>query len=296
MQRAHGAAAERARGLAQHCAQLLGRADVVAGGEQVAGVEAHAEPLARAGRVDQLGELVERAPERAAGSCRVLEVQLAAFAVGERRGDRLAGARDRLADVPGLRRARVQDHGARADRVPDAQRVRQRRQRFGADLLVVGGAVEQVDGVDQDGFDRAVGHRLAERRDVFVAIDRRFPLPRRLVEDLDRLTAALHTALDCLRQAAGGRDVRADQHARDYRGCASSGHPWQAKALSCAGGDRLRQPEQPAGERGTSRNSRRNQLAVSVSISVPVENEPELGNATIETATPLVDPTSITPD
>ena len=103
----------------------------------MAGVQAHAQALLRAGRVDQLRELVEGAPERAAGAGRVLEVQLAALAVGERLGDRLARARDRLADVPCLGRAGVQDDAGGADRLPDAQRVRQRGQRFGADVLVV---------------------------------------------------------------------------------------------------------------------------------------------------------------
>jgi hypothetical protein len=98
----------------------------------------------------------------------------------------------------------MQHDGGGADRVPDAQRVRQRGERFGADLLVFGGAVEQVYGVDHDGVDRAVGHRLAKGSDVLVAVARRFPLARRLVEDLDRAAAALDAACDRLRQAARG--------------------------------------------------------------------------------------------
>ena len=84
--------------------------------------------------VEQRGELVDRATERAAGAGGVLEVQRAALALAQRLADRLAGARDRLGDVAGLGRAGVQDHRSRADRLPDAQRVGQRRERLGADL------------------------------------------------------------------------------------------------------------------------------------------------------------------
>ena len=58
-----------------HLAEGLRRADVVARREQVARVEADPEPLAAAGGVEQRRELLERAPERAAGAGRVLEVQ-----------------------------------------------------------------------------------------------------------------------------------------------------------------------------------------------------------------------------
>src|SRR5205807_1013639 len=84
-------------------------------------------------------------------------------------------------------------HDARgADRVPDAQRVGERRQRLGADLAVLARAVEQVDGVDQHRAHGAVGDRLAEGREVLLAVGRRAPHARGLVEDLDRLGAALH--------------------------------------------------------------------------------------------------------
>ena len=121
----------------------------------------------------------------------------------------------RRARSPRRRRPVLAEPGAGRRRaapiaVPDAQRVGQRGERFGADLAVLARAVEQVDGVDQHGVDRAGGHRLAEGRDVLLAVGRRFPHARRLVEDLDRPAAALDAALDRLGQAAGGRDVRAD--------------------------------------------------------------------------------------
>ena len=50
----------------------------------MAGVQAQAEALVAAGGVDQRGQLVERAPERAAGAGGVLEVQRAGVALGQR--------------------------------------------------------------------------------------------------------------------------------------------------------------------------------------------------------------------
>ena len=59
-------------------------ADVIARGQQVAGVQAHAEPLLAAGGLDQRCQLLEAAPERPARAGGVLQVQRAALAVGER--------------------------------------------------------------------------------------------------------------------------------------------------------------------------------------------------------------------
>ncbi len=91
-----------ARAATQRRAHALRAANVIAGGEQMAGVQAYSEPLLPAGLVDQRGELLEGAPERAAGAGGVLEVQLTALALGECLCDRRGGARDRLADVTGL--------------------------------------------------------------------------------------------------------------------------------------------------------------------------------------------------
>ena len=83
VQRAEAIEPDDAVALVERLAQPLGGADVIAGGEQVAGIEAHPDPLVAAGGVDQRRELLERAPERPAGARRVLEVQLAV--VGLRR-------------------------------------------------------------------------------------------------------------------------------------------------------------------------------------------------------------------
>ena len=102
VQRADAPGAELAPGLGEHRAHPPRRADVIAAGEQVAGVQAHAQALAAAGGLQQRRELRQRAAERAAGAGGVLEVQLAALALGQRLGDRLAGAGDRARTSPVL--------------------------------------------------------------------------------------------------------------------------------------------------------------------------------------------------
>ena len=200
--------------LVEHAGEPVGRADVVAGGEQVAGVEADAEPLAAAGDLDQPRELLERAPQRAARAGGVLQVQLAVAGLRQRLGDRGAGTVERRVDGAAAlqRRARVQHDGVRAQRGAGAQRAGQRRERLGAEVRVLGGRVEQVDGVDQQRVDVRVAHRRAEVRDLLAGVLARLPLARVLVEDLDRARGPLDAALDGLRRAAGGGDVGTDQH------------------------------------------------------------------------------------
>ena len=121
----------------------------------MAGVEADGEPLAAAGLLDQARELLEGAAERAAGAGRVLEVQRAVLGLGQRLGDRFGGAGEGLVDRPAAlqRRAGVQHDAGRAERVARLQRGGQRRQRLVADLPVLGGAVEEIDGVDEHRID-----------------------------------------------------------------------------------------------------------------------------------------------
>ena len=99
VQRAEPVEPDDAVELVQHLGQVVRGADVVARGEQVAGVEADAEPLVPAGDLDQPRQLLERAPERPARAGGVLEVQRAIVALVQRRGDHPAGPFDRLVDV-----------------------------------------------------------------------------------------------------------------------------------------------------------------------------------------------------
>ena len=106
----------------------------------------------------------------------------------------------------------MEDDAGGADPVADPQRVGERVQRLLAQLLVLAGAVDQVDGVDDHRFDLGGVHRLAEGGEVLLAVVGRPPHARALVEDLDRFAAALLAALDRFGEPAGGGNVRADQH------------------------------------------------------------------------------------
>src|SRR5690606_11933718 len=79
-------------------------------------------------------------------------------------------------------------------------------------LGVLAGAVEEVDGVDQQRVDRRAGERLAAGGDLLVAVHRRLPGPRVLVEDLNRAAVRFDAALDGLGRSAGGGDVGTDEH------------------------------------------------------------------------------------
>ena len=108
----------------------------------------------------------------------------------------------------------MHDDADGAERRPCAQRGDQRGQRLLAQVRVLGGAVDQVDGVDEERLDAGSGDRLLVRGDLLVVVDGRLPLPRALVEDLDRPAAALDAASDRVGRPAGGGDMGADQHGR----------------------------------------------------------------------------------
>ena len=55
---------------------------------------------------------------------------------------------------------RVEHHAVGADAVAHPQRLLQRRQRLGADLALLAGGIDQVDGVDDHRGDGRVVHRL----------------------------------------------------------------------------------------------------------------------------------------
>src|SRR3954470_18661211 len=92
----------------EHLVDALDGAHVVTRREEVTGVQAHAEALAAPAGAQELGELLERAPQRAAGAGGVLEVQLAGARLRQGLLDDLAGALDRRIDLALERRAGVQ--------------------------------------------------------------------------------------------------------------------------------------------------------------------------------------------
>ena len=103
MQRADAIQADLLPDLRHDRVDAAARADVIARGEQVAGIEAQADPGVPAARIEQARELLDGPPERSAGSGGVLEVQLASLALGERLAYALARAGDRGGGIRLLR-------------------------------------------------------------------------------------------------------------------------------------------------------------------------------------------------
>ena len=100
VQTAEALAADPLLELGHHRVHPRPRADVIAGGEQVARVQAHAEAPLAAGGLDQRGELLEAAPERPAGAGGVLQVQGTVLALGQRLADRAGRPLDRARPRP----------------------------------------------------------------------------------------------------------------------------------------------------------------------------------------------------
>src|SRR4029079_11623891 len=95
--------------------QSLGLADVEAAREQVAAVDADAEPLAAAGRLDEHRQLLEVASERARRAGGVLEQHRTALRLGQRCADELAGPRDGLGERRTFSRSGVEDDAVGAE-------------------------------------------------------------------------------------------------------------------------------------------------------------------------------------
>ena len=139
-------------------AARAGGAHVVAGRQQVAGVEADARGACRR-RPARSGSRAPRTSARACrrrppcprGAARSVSDSASASAIG------LRGAGEGLVDRPAAlqRRAGVQHDAGRAERVARPQRRGEGRQRLVADLPVLRGAVEEIDGVDEHGIERS---------------------------------------------------------------------------------------------------------------------------------------------
>ena len=215
VQRAEPVEPDDAVELVEHRGERLRGADVVARGEQVAGVEADAEPLvaarrprsaARAPRTSARASRPRpRCPPGAAGTSS--DSASASAITSPARSIAASTAPPSLSAEPGCSTTACAPSAApaRSEVVSDASD-------FSRISRVLGRAVEQVDGVDQQRVDVGVRHRGAEVGDLLVGVLARLPRARVLVEDLDRARAALDAALDGLGRTAGGGDVGTDQH------------------------------------------------------------------------------------
>src|SRR6185503_4414067 len=142
-------------------------ADVVPGHEQVAGVEADAEPRRAAEQVDDLGEVLEAMPEVRALASGVLEQDPRA-AAGSRRQDlgKAVGNQPQSARL-GPRRvgARVHYQAIESERLGAIELVAERVDRSPAQRRIGGGEVDQVAVVRDDGADLRLPDAPLEQRD-----------------------------------------------------------------------------------------------------------------------------------
>src|SRR5438874_10774886 len=211
MEREHARQSHRARAALDGGGVTRGRADVVAGDEQVAGVQAHAHPLGAPHAPDDPRQVLERSPERVAPAGRVLEGHAHA---GARRADQRLVHRPRHRVEAGLPprahvRAGVHDQTAETQRLGALQLVRER-----VDGLPPGrghgrGQVDEVAAVREGVPDPRAAARGAERAGGGRVEGRRRPLALVLEEDLDGAAAEVAAPRRRQGKAARDRDGRA---------------------------------------------------------------------------------------
>jgi len=97
----------------------------------------------------------------------------------------------------------VEHHGAGAERGARVQGGDQRDEGLLEDVAVLAGAVEQVDGVDQQRVELGRVERRVIARDLIGRVLARLPRARVLVEELDRAAVALGAALNRPGRTAG---------------------------------------------------------------------------------------------
>ena len=187
---------------------------VDAGGPPVAGVETDAEPRVAIRRVRERGELGDRPADRPACTGGVLHAE--PEVVGrqlEELAKRGLDERDGFVEPEAEVRADVEDDRLGADRVRRLHRRAERHERVLAYRGIATREVDEVEGVTADGLDAGLTAPRPEPRDLLGRVRRRSPHPRALREDLDGVAADLLDAVDRLRDASGGGDVGAEEHA-----------------------------------------------------------------------------------
>ena len=196
-----------------------GRADIVAGGEQMAGVQTHADAPRALQPGQQRAQLAERAADGAAAAGGVL--QRHAHAIAPRPAQHLA-ARPRHAVESGLdagaqMRAGMDRHAGQPQRLGALELVGEEAHRPLPRDRIGAGEVDQVAGVGEDGGNAGGPPRRAKGPNLVVAQRRRGPLPLVLDEDLHGETAERRASLERQVQSARDRHVGAELVGRRRR-------------------------------------------------------------------------------
>ena len=212
MKRQHSATPH--RGLAfRHCPPVAGLgADVVPGGEQVACVDADADPLGSGRAVDQCRELGERPAERVAAARSVLERDFDATTTGTR--EHLVERGDDPAE-PGLEPgahvgAGVNDHARELERLRALELVGERAHRLRPRGRVRAREVDEVARVRKGAPDACSPPGRAKHANLvgFEGLCR--PLALVLQEDLDCAAADLAAPVEGVVETARNGHVSAD--------------------------------------------------------------------------------------
>src|SRR5256886_4064012 len=196
--------------------ELLAVGHVVAGGVEMARIEADPEPLVPVERRVERRELFDRAADRVSRAGRVLDQQPGDVrAALERLVERRHHSLERYLETGALVGPHVEDHAVGLDRDGYVHRVLERGDGFLIDLVLRAGEVDQVEGVADDAPDSGFGAAFLEALEVGRVVVRRSPGARALREDLDAVAAHLLDPVDRRVDAAGGRNVGAELHAVD---------------------------------------------------------------------------------
>src|SRR5688572_5848838 len=179
----------------------------------MARVEAEAELRVPVQPVVDGRELVDGAPHRVPGACRVLQEEPGRpLTFGERGLERRGGSLEPCLEARAEVGADVEDDAVGFDRARDGDGVEQRVARFLPQRVVRRPQVDEVERVADDRPDLLLLAPLAEAHDVLHGVVRGTPGTRALREDLDGLAAALDRPVDRRVDPSAGGDMGAGQH------------------------------------------------------------------------------------
>ena len=184
----------------------------------------------RSDGVGERGELGDRPADRPACAGGVLHAE--PEVVGrqlEELAQRGLDERDRFVEPEAEVRADVEDDRLGADRVRGLHRRAERRERVLAYRGIATREVDEVERVAGDGLHAGLTAPRAEPCDLLGRVRRRSPHPRALREDLDGVPADLLDAVDRLRDASGGGDVGAEEHAATILPPCPSASAWRRR-------------------------------------------------------------------